>query len=169
MKLKALLAFVLPVLFLISCEETKDQEVNIYLKNQTGSRLEVALTPTNAYLGMGGYRFSSDGNGYQSSSFQVDTGASYQIFSNAQLSETASEVTRMVFDKIFIRLQDVDKTILIFTPDSVVRYKSNIFSEDAVWSFKKNFNVRPTQFKDNPVECYDYYFVIDKENIIGKI
>lgn len=169
MKLKSLLAFILPVIFLISCEETKDQEVNIYLKNQTGSKLEVALTPTNAYLGMGGYRFSSDGNGYQSSSFQIDTGASCRIFSNAQLSETASEVTRMVFKKIFIRLHDEYQTIIIFTPDSVINYKSNIFSEDAVWVFEKIIDVRPTQFKENPVECYDYYFVIDKENFIDNI
>ena len=165
MHLKCLI-FILLLGLISSCEEQMGYEVNIYLLNQTGIKLDVVLLPTEAYSGMMGYKFSSNGDGFRSNSFRIDTGTSAHLFTNATLSESASQVARKAFKEIAIRLQDGSNTRIYFSPDTVINYNFNIFLNDDVWIFEKMMNARPTMFKNHPVESHNYYFVVNNENIV---
>ena len=160
------LIFILILGLISSCDEPMGYEVNIYLLNQTGIKIDVVLLPTEAYSGMIGYKFSSNGDGFRSNSFRIDSGTSAHLFTNAKLSESASQIARKAFKELAIILQDGSNTRIYFSPDTVINYNFNIFLNDDVWIFEKMKNARPTQFKNNPVESHNYYFVINNENIV---
>ena len=168
MRILRILVLISSLILSSSCVERIDQEVNIYLQNATQSDLEIGLTTDVPYRGNIGYRFSSNGGGYRSSVFQIEKGANGHLFTNEGFSESASQVTSKVFEIILVTLKDSRNIRISFSPDTVINYKSNVFSEDACWIFEKTVGDRPTQFRRNPFESHDYYFVIKEEDLQGK-
>jgi hypothetical protein len=68
-----------------------------------------------------------------------------------------------IFDSIYVIPSSEGKAIIKFYPDIVVGYTENLFNRNSVWNYKKRNFDEPTNFDQNPVESYEYTFVISAD------
>lgn len=166
--MKRLLLIVGLLLVLFSCKEKiKDQE-RIMIRNNTDFDLKIGLVPQKAYRYGVGYRPSTNGGGSRDLEFKVGAAQDAEIFVSSEVTGIPHELAKTVLEQMTITLQNDMQTRIKFIHDSATNYSVNIFSEQASWVYEQNDLAMPTQFKRNPVESHDNYFVINEEDIIKK-
>jgi len=138
--------------------------MQILIKNETDSKQTVKLFPKSVYFiddRNDFYMYSDLGNGdYGDKYFDIVQNESKSIFITKDLNQEPYDLALRIFDSIYIIPSNEDKTIMKFYPDTVIGYTENLFDKNSVWDFeKRNYN-EPTNFSQNPVESYDFTFVI---------
>ena len=166
--MKRLLLVAALLLILASCKEKIEDQERIMIRNNTGFDLKIGIVPQKPYRFGVGYRPSTNGGGSRDLEFIVGTAADADIFVSSDVTGSPHELAKEVLEQMTITLQNDMETRIKFIHDSATNYRVNIFSEQASWVYEQNDLAMPTQFKRNPVESHDYYFVINEEDIIKK-
>ena len=157
----------------ISCKGT-NENLRILIQNRTDSTIYINLYPTTEYISASGifYSISDDG-----SSGSTETKFSLQpnygtndwnevIFISRNLDAKPYALVSEVFDSIYITLPSKDNFIIKFTPENVIGYSENIFSENSTWDFEIKSIIRPTQFRTMRGAAHCYCFLILEDRII---
>ena len=136
--------------------------MQIKLKNETDSIMSVKLFPKNEYMMLDLYDYSEIGGGYRDTDIQIQKGDEAEIYISCDLKKEPYILTSEVFDSIHIGPIGKKQTEIKFSPGKVIDYPENLYDENSEWIFEvRNFDLQ-TQFKSNPVESYDYIFVISQ-------
>ncbi len=162
MRKVVLIVFILFILW--SCKEKTSYRMQILVKNDTDCKQTVQLFPKSYYLKENRndlYMYSDLGNGnFGNKCFEIKEGESNTIFISSDFKLEPFELTMRVFDSIFIMPSNDDKTLMKFYPDAVLGYFDNLFDSMSIWEYEKYNYDEPDNFNRNPVESYDYSFVI---------
>ncbi len=147
-----------------SCKEKTSYRMHILVKNDTDCKQTVQLFPKSYYLKENRndlYMYSDIGNGdFGDKCFEIEEGKSNTIFISSDFKLEPSELAMRVFDSIFIIPSNEDKALIKFYPDTVLGYSDNLFDSMSIWEYEKYNYDEPNNFNRNPVESYDYSFVI---------
>ncbi|MBE9467681.1 MAG: hypothetical protein IMY72_05080 [Bacteroidetes bacterium] len=161
--------FEISVLFIvfISCKKETSYRMQILIKNDTDSKQEVQLFPKTNFLmdkRTNLYMYSDLGNGdYGNTNFDIKQDESNNIFMTTDINQEPYDLALKLFDSIYIIPSNEDKTIMKFYPDTVIGYTKNLYDKNSEWFYEnKKYNER-TNFKNNPIESYDYNFIISTE------
>lgn len=147
-----------------SCKEETSYRLQILIENKTDSKLMVKLFPKTIYKHGDLYIYSELGNGdYADMDFEVEPEDNRSLFISTNLDIEPHFLTSMIFDSISIKLFDENKTEMKFSNDTVIGYSENLYDNKSVWIYKKNNYDEPDSFNSNPVESFDYSFLISKE------
>lgn len=159
-----LLCFV-SLILCISCKEDVYESVQIVVQNRTEDSIHITLYPKSEYVSGNLYRRSEKGGGYTRTEYTLPPNNdgyynwSEVLFVSNDLDSKPYDVTRKVFDSIYIRLENTDYVIR-FSQDTVIGYVENIFSEHATWHNIIIEDELPTNFKRNPQKYHCYRFLI---------
>lgn len=147
----------------ISCKEETTYRMQILIQNETENKIAVQLFPKPDYVKNDLYLLSDLGNGSDYSFFDIENAESSGLFITSDIGQEPGNLTVKIFDSIYVIPFNEDSTIIKFYPDSVFGYSENIFDENSTWVYEKsNYNERDN-FNKNPVESYNYSFIISTD------
>jgi hypothetical protein len=144
---------------IVSCQDKHmEYQLRILIRNGTDSSMTVRVYPKEEYLKTRFYCYSDIYKLYKDTSFVADTKLGTEIYITDTLDIEPQQLTTRVFDSIKIRM--ASGKILIFSPQKVVNYPQNLFTDKSVWHHEKNtFNQLKT-WREYDLESDDYIFVI---------
>jgi len=168
---KIILCLTVLLLLFAACDKT-NENLQILIQNRTDSIIHITLHPKAEYLSGDFYRRSDDGSSGSTEtkfSLQPNYGSNdwnEVIFISRNLDAKPYALVSEVFDSIYITLPSKDNFIIKFTPENVIGYSENIFSENSTWDFEIKSIIRPTQFRTMRGAAHCYCFLILEDRII---
>ncbi|MFA9389857.1 MAG: hypothetical protein ACERKD_08610 [Prolixibacteraceae bacterium] len=159
------------LIFIFSACAKNWSETRIIIKNETNSELNVKLFPNKKYLNPSGdfYRFSADGSGSGPNEFVLGTDdkSGYPkleiLYYTNDLTISASDLARQIFDSIQVVVNYDQSTILVFTHDSAKGYTQNLFADDSAWAYELNSYDEPIGRSISHIEANEYTFSFVEE------
>lgn len=146
------------------CKEKTSYQLSILIKNETDNSLTVTLFPKEEYMIGDLYDFTNIGGGHRNTTFEVTPGLDEVLLITSDLNIQPNNLAEQAFDSIQISLFDENKTVLIFSPDTVIGYTENLYKETSNWIYEiREFDLQ-TCFRRNPVESHDYIFVVSQDS-----
>ena len=159
--MKKIIGSIILLCFLNSCNDDTFYQLQIIIKNETTSELNVKVFPKSEYrLGVL-YDFGI-GGGYRETEFHINPTDEFELFSTEDLKIEPNTLTAQVFDSIHVNSTDGNIKIK-FSLSTVTGYPDNLYNDPANWSYEIRHFALPTQFKRNPVESHDYIFTITNQ------
>jgi hypothetical protein len=147
---------------IVSCQdEHMDYQLRILIRNGTDSSMTVRVYPKKEYLKTRFYSYSDIYKIFKDTSFVADTKLGTEIYITDTLATEPQQLTTRVFDSIKIRMSS--GKVLLFSPQKVVNYHQNLFTDKSVWNHEKNtFNQLKT-WREYNLESEDYIFIISNK------
>jgi hypothetical protein len=154
-----------------SCDKTIT-EIRIILKNESNQNFNIVLYPKKEYLNGENYRSSKLGSGYQPTTFELSKYTEMEpvlkvLYSTDDLSLSATDLAKQVFDSIRVVAKNDPKCVLFFSHDQVNGYTKNLFTDAAAWSYGLNTFYEPVGLKRTTFEAHDYTFTI--KNVVMEL
>lgn len=161
--MKKLIGSIILLCFLNSCNEETFYQLQIIIKNETTSELNVKVFPKSEYRLRDLYDFGI-GGGYRETEFQIGPTDEIQLFSTEDLKIEPNTLTAQVFDSITVNSTDGNIKIK-FSLSTVVGYPDNLYNDPSKWYYEIRHYDEPTQFKRNLIESHDYIFTITNKRL----
>ncbi|MCL2417135.1 MAG: hypothetical protein FWD02_04285 [Bacteroidales bacterium] len=158
----------------VSCVRETEQ-LDILIQNRTENPIHVIVFPKEELLradlytkcfGCGGANYTNfrlyPYNSHLSSTWDET------IFFTPDLSIKPHTLALQAFDSIHIELTTIDSAdiVLKFTPESVVGYSKNIFSENSAWDFRIWRSDMQMQMSRTEIKHHQHIFVISNDKIV---
>lgn len=144
-----------------SCREENPRQLQILIKNELGSKIKVTVYPKDEFLAGYYYDFCSFISGYKNTAFDIDPQEEEILYITDDLGAEPYELSTLVFDSIHITLNNKFEPGIKFSPEEVIGYPENLFSQNSNWTYKKrNYIDNPAQYEITPTEFDDYTFSI---------
>ncbi|GHB64557.1 hypothetical protein [Persicitalea jodogahamensis] len=153
------------LLFLVStgCNSKVRYQSQLLLKNELDVPIEVTIHPKPSLLFLGGYKSSPSEGGTFSQKFTLLDNGERAIYYDTKLGIEPAKLASSVFDSITVVVGD---TVLRLRLEQTANYTLSPFESNENWTFAKVEFDAATQFKRNPVQSDNFYFVIKEENIV---
>jgi hypothetical protein len=149
---------------MISCQDKyTDSQLRILIRNETDSLMTVKLYPKSKYVRFGKYTFSDMHSRYKDTTFVADSRLGSELYVTDDISIEPHLLAVKIFDSINISLSS-GKTLMRFSPQRVINYSYNLFSDKSVWVFEKNKFEVVKMWRNNFIESDDYIFIISSRN-----
>jgi hypothetical protein len=156
-------------MFFTACKQELSESKQIFIQNKTDDFIQVKVFPKAEYLSEGGwmYRVSDRGSGYRGFEFNLSPRDEWRyewgevLFSSGDLNIEPYALAVKVFDSIHISM--ADSIIIKFTPNTVIGYSENIFTENSTWDFRLNEWRKCGNGWCRPIKEHCYIFSIEKE------
>lgn len=170
--MKPYIVFILLALLCCSCDKTRS-EMRIIINNETNVELKVQLFPNDEYLNTGGYSywFSAIGSGSRPNELVlgIDGGQVWPkdevLYYTDDLSISAANLVKQVFDSVHITFSDEQESIIRFTHSAVSGYAKNLFTDEGAWTYELENYDDPVGLSITHVEANEYTFTFKEENI----
>lgn len=163
--MRALISISFLSILLFACKEKTSYQMQLLIENNTNNKITVELFPKPEYLHNTLYDFSDFGGGYSETIFEVEQNKNkYEnIYYSSNIDQEPFELAVKIFDSIHITPFNENKTVMKFSIDTVTGYSENLFDSSSNWKYEiRNYDM-PDNFNRNPVESYDYTFVISPD------
>lgn len=157
--MRQLIVALLVLMFLSSCDKGLIvEQMRILIKNGSDSTMTVMLFPQTRYFRYGKYAYSDLHTKYMDTTFIPDTKIGTEIFSTDTLEMQPHILATRIFDSIWVK--KVSGKILKFSPQSVVNYEKNPFTDKDAWFYQRNQLEHVRMWRKNGVESEDYILII---------
>jgi len=138
LKITALLAVVLMLAGgLVSCRETKEETLQILIQNKTEYTIYVTLFPVGGGISYLQCVDCGEGGGRRNAEFNLQPHNTEFFLMALDVNIRPYTLVSMAFDSIHMMLGNKDSVTIKFTPEEVVGFSENIFSENSIWYFEK--------------------------------
>lgn len=151
------------VCLLISCKSKTEYQQQVLIKNETTSTFTIKLFPKSEYLLANSYSFSSVGNGYRDTEFELQSQFEQELYVMDELDEEPTTIIKQVFDSIHVIFPDPSLGKIRFSSHKVDGYSENLYENDSLWDNQVRNLDFATNFRSNPVESNDYIFIISED------
>ena len=157
--MKKLIALFSIICLGISCKKGNlDYQVRILIKNGSDSSMTAIVYPKKDYLSTSFYSYSDIFKIYKDTLFVPDKRLGSELYITDSLAIEPQQLLSRVFDSIHIHMPSGRK--LRFSPQKVVNYTKNPFSDRSAWIFESNTFHQEKMWRENNLESTDYIFVI---------
>lgn len=155
--------FLLFTCLLISCKSKTEYQQQVLIKNETTSTFTIKLFPKSEYLLASSYSFSSAGNGYRDTEFELQSQFEQELYVLEKLNEEPTNIIEQVFDSIHVIFPDSSFKKIRFSSHKVDGYSENLYENDSLWDHQVRNLDFATNFRSNPVESHNYIFIISED------
>jgi hypothetical protein len=125
--------------------------------------MTVKLFPKEKYMKTGKYEYSDINSIFKDTVFVPDARLGTELYITDDISMEPHLLAGKIFDSISVRLSS-DTNLLRFSPQGVVNYPRNLFTEKESWSLERNKFEHIKMWRDNYIESEDYIFIIFGRN-----
>jgi hypothetical protein len=158
------LVVLVSILFLItSCEEKHaDNQLRILIRNGTDSLITVKLYPKSQYIKMGKYIYSDILTIFKDTTFVATGRLGSELYITSDISKEPQLLATEVFDSINVVIFS-GKLLLKFSPQRVVNYSNNLFTDKNAWIHEINRFEQIKTWRKKFIESDDYIFIITRD------
>ena len=161
--MKKLIILCLILLLVASCKKHADNQLRILIRNGTDSIITVKLYPKIENMKIGRYIYSDINLIYRDTTFVPFARLGTELYVTRDISMEPHLLALKIFDSINISISS-GKTIIRFSPQRVVNYSRNLFTDKSAWVYEKNQFELVKMWRDNYIESDDYIFTITGGN-----
>ena len=151
------------LLLVTSCKKHADNQLRILIRNGTDSPMTVKLYPKIENMKIGRYIYSDIYLIYKDTTFEPFARLGTELYVTKDISIEPHVLAAQIFDSININMSS-RKILLRFSPQRVVNYPRNLFTDKSAWVYEKNQYELVKMWRDNYVESDDYIFIITSDN-----
>ena len=161
--MRKLIILCLALLLVTSCKKHADNQLRILIRNGTDSLLTVKLYPKIDNMKIGRYIYSDIHIVYRDTTFVPFARLGSELYVTQDISIEPHLLAAKIFDSINISLSS-GKILMRFSPQRVVNYSKNLFTDKSAWVYEKNQYELIKMWRDNYIESDDYIFIITSGN-----
>jgi hypothetical protein len=149
-----------------SCKKEKDYQMQLLLSNHSGDSIKVTLFPKKELIPYSVFNYSErDRNVFTDTTFVLRQNAEKSLYVSVYRHQSPFALATDIFDSIKIKLPS--GLSIKFSTDFVSGYSENLFKANAEWDYSTR-DFTECQFLENqPVESYDYRFVISPGKFVN--
>ena len=161
--MRKLIILCIVLLLVTSCKKHADNQLRILIRNGTDSLLTVKLYPKIENMKIGRYIYSDIHIVYRDTTFVPFARLGSELYVTQDISIEPHLLAAKIFDSINISLSS-GKILMRFSPQRVVNYSKNLFTDKSAWVYEKNQYELIKMWRDNYIESDDYIFIITSGN-----
>lgn len=161
--MRKLIILFLLLLLVTSCKKHAENQLRILIRNGTDSLMTVKLYPKIEDMKIGKYIYSDIHLIYHDTTFVPYARLGTELYVTSDISIEPQILLSKIFDSISIRMSS-GKHVMIFSPQRVINYSKNPFTDKSAWIYEKNQFELVKMWRDYFVESDDYIFVVTSGN-----
>jgi hypothetical protein len=149
-----------------SCKKEKEYQMQLLLSNHSGDSIKVTLYPKKELMPYSVFSYSErDRNVFTDTTFVLSHNAEKSLYVSVYRHQSPFALALDIFDSIKIELPT--GLSIKFSPHFVSGYSENLFNANAEWD-NSTRDFTECKFLDNqPVESYDYRFMISPDKFVN--
>ena len=151
---------------LVSCRETKEETLQILIQNETKYTIYVTLFPIGGGTSYLQCVDCGEGGGRRNAEFNLHSRNTEVFLMALDVNIRPYTLVSKAFDSIHIMLGNKDSAMIKLTPEEVVGFSENIFSENTIWYLEKVKGDPLPGLQRGSSWLHRYSFVISEDRII---
>lgn len=146
-----------------SCKKHAENQLRILIRNGTDSLMTVKLYPKIENMKIGKYIYSDIHLIYRDTAFVPFARLGSELYVTKDITMEPHLLASKIFDSINISISS-GKIMLRFSPQRVINYSQNLFTDKSAWVHEKNRYELVKMWRDYYIESDDYIFIITGRN-----